>query len=107
MGCRCTSTRRCATTTPACRSPQPGATSSTASSALHFARSRHLQYQDEDGDWRGDPTADLGRITRQQVFIRRALTAALDAGLNNPVKLNGVLSALVPKVGVDENLDAG
>ncbi len=70
-------------------------------------RSRHLQYQDEDGDWRGDPTADLGRITRQQVFIRRALSAAVDTGLGNPVKLNGVLSALVPKLGVDENLDAG
>ncbi len=87
--------------------PEPGCHLLDGRSALHFARSRYLQYQDEDGDWRSDPTADLGRITRQQVFIRRALTAAVNAGFSNPVKLNGVLSALVPKVGVDENLDAG
>jgi polyisoprenyl-teichoic acid--peptidoglycan teichoic acid transferase len=40
--------------------------------ALAFARSRHLEYL-EDGQWRSDPTGDLGRISRQQHFVRRVV----------------------------------
>lgn len=45
------------------------------SQALAFARSRTLQYQ-EDGEWRSDPSADLGRMSRQQHFIRRVVDRA-------------------------------
>lgn len=75
--------------------------------ARKFVRSRYLEYQDEDGDWRSDPTADLGRITRQQVFVRRAIAKAVSTGLSNPVTLNELVSAGVANVSLDELLTAG
>ena len=75
--------------------------------ARKFVRSRYLEYQDEDGDWHRDPTADLGRITRQQTFVRRAVAKAVDKGLTNPVTLNELVSAGVANVSLDEHLDAG
>ena len=75
--------------------------------ARKFVRSRYLEYQDEDGDWRSDPTADLGRITRQQTFVRRAVAKAVDEGLSNPITLNELVSAGVANVSLDEDLDAG
>ncbi len=75
--------------------------------ARKFVRSRFLQYQDEDGDWRSDPTGDLGRITRQQVFVRRAVAKAVAQGLRSPVTLNNLVSAGVANVTLDEVLDAG
>ena len=74
--------------------------------ARKFVRSRYLQYQDEDGDWQTDPTADLGRITRQQIFVRRAVSKAVSRGLTNPVTLNEMVSAGVENVRLDEHLDA-
>ena len=75
--------------------------------ARKFVRSRYLEYQDEDGDWHSDPTADLGRITRQQVFVRRAVAKAVSEGLSNPITLNELVSAGVANVSLDEHLDAG
>jgi LCP family protein required for cell wall assembly len=75
--------------------------------ARKFVRSRDLEYQDEDGDWHHDGTADLGRITRQQVFVRRAVAKAVGQGLSNPVTLNKLVSAGVANVSLDELLDAG
>ncbi len=74
--------------------------------ARKFVRSRHLQFQDEDGDWVSDGTADLGRITRQQIFIRRAVSKAVSKGLTNPVTLNELVSAGVANVRLDRGLDA-
>jgi len=75
--------------------------------ARKFVRSRYLEYQHADGDWQSDPTADLGRITRQQVFVRRAVAKAVSEGLSNPVTLNGLVSAGVANVNFDGLLDAG
>jgi hypothetical protein len=75
--------------------------------ARKFVRSRHLQYQDENGRWRSDPTADLGRITRQQVFVRRAVAKAVGEGLTNPVTLNRLVNAGVANVTLDKLLKAG
>lgn len=74
--------------------------------ARKFVRSRYLEYQDEDGDWQDDPTADLGRITRQQVFVRRAVAKAVGEGLTNPVTLNDLVSAGVANVSLDVKLHA-
>ncbi|HJR26560.1 MAG TPA: LCP family protein [Acidimicrobiales bacterium] len=74
--------------------------------ARKFARSRYLQYKGADGRWRGDPTADFGRITRQQIFIRRAVDKAVAQGLGNPLTLNRLVSAGVENVRLDEHLDA-
>ena len=75
--------------------------------ARKFVRSRYLQYLGEDGEWHQDPTADLGRITRQQVFVRRAIDKAVGQGLTNPRTLNQLVSAGVANVSLDEYLEAG
>ncbi len=54
----------------------PGCISLDGHMALAFVRSRHLEYLDVAGQWQSDPTGDLGRITRQQLFLRNALAKA-------------------------------
>ncbi len=85
---------------------EPGCQVLDGDQARKFVRSRYLQYLDDDGRWRQDPTADLGRITRQQIFIRRAVAKAVGKGLTNPVTLNELVSAGVDNVRLDELLDA-
>jgi LCP family protein required for cell wall assembly len=72
--------------------------------SLVYVRSRHFQYQ-ENGRWKSDPTGDLGRITRQQDFIRRALREALSKGLTNPARLNRLVNVGLKNVKVSKSLD--
>src|SRR3954454_24457523 len=73
--------------------------------ALAYVRSRHFQYQ-ENGRWHSDPRGDLGRIERQQDFIRRALRKALSSGLTDPGKLNSLIDVAIGNVAVDDKLSA-
>jgi LCP family protein required for cell wall assembly len=67
--------------------------------ALAFVRSRHLEYQDEDGTWDTDPTGDHGRISRQQVFMRNALSRARGkAQITNPREYNELIDVAVDHV---------
>ena len=85
----------------------PGCVTLDGSQALAFARARALEYQDEAGRWHTDPTADLGRISRQQIFIRRAVTRALDIGITDIGTLNRLLDVAVDNVGLDPTLTLG
>ncbi len=74
--------------------------------SLSFARSRYLEhFDDESGRWKTDPTGDLGRISRQQEFIRRAISTAVSKGLSNPATLNDLVNIGVDFVGLDPTLD--
>lgn len=73
--------------------------------ALSYVRSRHYEYQ-ENGRWEFDQRGDLGRIERQQDFIRRALRKALSRGLTDPSKLNRLVSVGIDNITVDSNLSA-
>jgi LCP family protein required for cell wall assembly len=87
---------------------QPGCVSLDGDQALAFARSRHLQFKDGRGRWQDDPTGDLGRITRQQIFVRRALHKALSIGLvTNPKTFFDLLNVAVDSVTIDQTLDRG
>lgn len=55
--------------------PNPGCVKLDGNQALAYVRSRHYQFF-ENGRWRTDPTGDIGRIQRQQDFVRRVLKAA-------------------------------
>ena len=59
--------------------------------ALAYVRSRKLQALDESGKWITDGTSDLGRISRQQDFLRRTVASLLSAGTFNP----NVIRALI------------
>jgi LCP family protein required for cell wall assembly len=83
---------------------QLGCVTLSGDQALAYARSRHLQYMTEDGDWsREDPLADLGRIERQQIFIRTALTKALQ--IRNPVTVTELIGIGVDSVTLDPDTD--
>ncbi len=68
--------------------------------ALSYVRSRHYQSY-EGGRWRSDPRSDLGRIDRQQDFIRRVMHKAVD-NAKNPLTLNSLIATGVKNVQVDE-----
>ncbi|MDH4145237.1 MAG: LCP family protein [Acidimicrobiia bacterium] len=73
--------------------------------ALAFARSRSLEVYDDDvGFWRTDPTADLGRISRQQLFLRKAMDKAAQLGLGDVGKLNSLVNVATDNVSFDAGL---
>jgi hypothetical protein len=74
--------------------------------ALAFARARNLQYLSEDGTWDTDPTGDLGRIERQQVFIRRMFDrVAGSVSLTDVGSLRRLLDVAIDNVTIDRDLE--
>src|SRR5438067_11374843 len=69
--------------------------------ALAWARSRHFE-EYVGGRWQSDPTGDLGRIQRQQDFIRRMLKKAL--ATRNPLKVNQLIGIGIKNVQFDEHM---
>lgn len=78
----------------------PGCVELDGNRALSYVRSREYEYV-ENGRWRVDPTGDLGRISRQQDFIRRVIRKASQAG-RNPVTLDSLVDTSVKNVKLDE-----
>lgn len=72
--------------------------------ALAYVRSRHYQYQDANGKWKEDPVSDLGRVSRQQDFLRRVLSSALDKGVTDPDVARSLIKAAQENVVVDSGL---
>lgn len=84
-----------------------GCTTLDQNGALAYVRARHLRYQNENGRWVSDPTSDLGRISRQQDFIKRVLRRAIKQGARNPVKLADFVDAGVKNITLDKNTTPG
>ena len=71
-----------------------GTTELNGAKALAYVRARYV-----------DPTADLGRMKRQQAFLGSMFRSALSTQvLLNPLKLNDFLSATLSSVTLDRNL---
>jgi len=71
-----------------------GTTTLNGKQALAYVRARYV-----------DPTADLGRMKRQQAFLGSLFRTALSTGvLLNPLKLNAFLSATLSSVTVDDTV---
>ena len=81
----------------------PGCIRFDGDQALAWVRSRNYEYF-ESGRWRTDGTADLGRIQRQQDFIRRMMKKAVSSGLTNPLTLNRIIGIGVKDVTMDEGM---
>ena len=73
--------------------------------ALAYVRSRHFE-QLIDGEWEPDPSGDLGRIARQQAFIQRALSRAIERGARNPRTLDELIEVGLDGITVDDSLTA-
>lgn len=85
----------------------PGCQDFDGERALQYVRSRHYEYRTSPtGRWRSDPTADLGRIRRQQYFIRSLAQAAIRRGLNNPLRITGIVHSALRSLTADQGLDA-
>jgi polyisoprenyl-teichoic acid--peptidoglycan teichoic acid transferase len=81
----------------------PGCVEFNGDTALAWVRSRNYEYF-ESGRWRTDPTSDLGRIQRQQDFIRRMMKKAVSSGISNPLTLNRLIGIGVKDVTLDEGM---
>jgi anionic cell wall polymer biosynthesis LytR-Cps2A-Psr (LCP) family protein len=82
----------------------PGCTVVNGSQALAYARSRYYE-EWKDGDWHVDGTADLGRIKRQQLFIRSAVEKLLSEMESDPFKVGQLVGVATSVVTVDQGLD--
>jgi LCP family protein required for cell wall assembly len=82
---------------------EAGCVTLDSSQALAFARSRAYEVR-RNGRWRTDPTGDLGRISRQQLFIRKVLSRAIERGARNPVVLRELVDTGFGAVTLDPEL---
>lgn len=74
--------------------------------ALAYARSRQLQVY-EDGRFEFDGSGDLGRIERQQLFIRRTIDRAIDEVGKSPLAVKRLVEVGVDNVTLDDTLTVG
>ena len=65
--------------------------------ALDYARSRYYEYF-ENGKWHEDGSSDLGRISRQQYFIRSLANEAVKSGFRNFTKVNNIINKTVDNI---------
>jgi len=72
--------------------------------ALQFARSRYFE-QFRDGKWQQDAASDLGRINRQQEFLRNAMQKSIKEGSKSPITATKLVNAAVENLRVDDGLD--
>lgn len=70
--------------------------------ALTLVRSRHTQFFD-GATWTEDPRSDIGRIDRQQVFLR-ALAGGLLGELDDPSSIHDFISVAADSLVLDSGL---
>ncbi len=85
------------------RITHPGCQQLSGEQALSVARARHYRYF-KDGRWQADPLSDLGRIQRQQTFLRVVAQTGIARGLTNPVRANQFIGAVTHDLTKDSAL---
>jgi LCP family protein required for cell wall assembly len=83
--------------------PEAGCYTFSGDHALAYVRSRSLQSY-IDGEWVTDPTSDLGRISRQQDFIRRVAESLRSAGIFNADVIGGLIKTNSDYIVTDPSL---
>jgi LCP family protein required for cell wall assembly len=86
--------------------PTAGCFNFSGEHALAYVRSRHYEYENPpgSGNWEEDPTSDLGRISRQQDFLRRTLSSVLAEGPLNPRVARALIKSATQYVVTDSGL---
>jgi polyisoprenyl-teichoic acid--peptidoglycan teichoic acid transferase len=84
---------------------KPGCYTLDGSTALNYVRSRDLE-QYIDGRWQTDPRGDLGRIDRQQTFMKRLATEGFRRSVNSPRTALDIADETIPKLKADETLNS-
>jgi len=83
---------------------EPGCHVVDGEGGLSYARSRYYE-EFIDGSWQVDPRADLGRIERQQAFIRSAAEALLDEVIDNPERIGDLVQVATRAITFDSRTD--
>ncbi len=85
---------------------EPGCINFDGDRALAYVRSRsgYRYFDTTKQKWTEDPSGDLGRISRQQDFLRRSMQRALDKGSSSIAVANDLLSAALKNVITDDQL---
>ena len=71
--------------------------------ALAYVRSRYYE-SFVNGRWRSDPTSDLGRIRRQQYFLRTLAQQTLHAAASSPWRANHLFDSMITNLQRDPHL---
>lgn len=71
--------------------------------SLQYVRSRYYESM-EDGTWRTDPTSDLGRMDRQQDFMRRLARAGIAKVTHSPGKIPEIVTKAIAPLSMDKDL---
>lgn len=74
--------------------------------ALQYVRSRYYEVQTGPYRWESDPSSDIGRIRRQQEFIRAAMKKAINRGARDPRTLSELIGVGQRSVVVDSGMTA-
>jgi LCP family protein required for cell wall assembly len=74
--------------------------------ALAVVRARHLEYF-ANATWNTDPLSDLGRIRRDQAFLRVLVHEAKSKGFDNPIRAQAVIGSVVHQVTIDSGFSLG
>ena len=83
----------------------PGCQPFNGERALQYVRSRHYEYKNSaTGPWHSDGSADLGRIARQQYFMRSLASAALHQGLSSLTGAQDLIRKSLRSLTADERL---
>jgi LCP family protein required for cell wall assembly len=69
--------------------------------ATAYVRSRHYE-QLINGVWQSDGRGDIGRVQRQQRFIRQVLQKVIDAGGRNPIQAQALINDLKGALTLDK-----
>ena len=72
----------------------------TPEQAVAYVRSRHFE-TGENNKWTSDGRGDLGRVVRQQAFIKAVLQRAIDQGARNPLTANALLANATSAIKLD------
>jgi LCP family protein required for cell wall assembly len=84
--------------------PTPGCVHLNGAQALSFVRSRDLQVLDpQTHTWKtADALPDIGRVGRQQAFVRELASVALDTALTNPLQGNSIVDKVISDLRLDD-----
>jgi polyisoprenyl-teichoic acid--peptidoglycan teichoic acid transferase len=83
--------------------PKAGCIHLDGDQALAYVRSRYYE-SFVNGKWVSDPTSDLGRIQRQQYFLRTLAQESLHAAIKKPWKATDLLDAMLKDISRDPRL---
>ncbi len=73
---------------------------------LELARSRHLYYLNNQGNWIYDTMSDWSRIRRQQVILE-AIFESIKSQITNPFSIDQIVNGLTSNFSIDSNFNVG